>query len=656
MSLLKPNPLSYAQVDWHDDQPESTTFGDIYFSKEDGIAETDYVFIQANQLPERFAALEPGEAHVIGETGFGTGLNFLSARALWLEKAPANCTLHFISCEKFPLRFEDLKRALSPLQEKRGFAAGLDQLLTQWPDAIEGFHRLQFDEGRIKLTLLFGEAAEQFSQLNARIDIWFLDGFAPAKNPDMWSDALFEQLDRLSHAGTRAATFTSAGLVKRGLQSAGFSITKIKGYGRKREMIVAEKSAESTTAFQQPWLRRPEPVKPTRIAIIGAGVAGTSTAFALAKRGVEIDIYERESQIATQGSGNPQGALYIKLPIKPTLPGEFHLRGFQYSQRLIQSLKLNDTQKADLCGLLQLASDQKDLQRLKGISESGRFPDSFISWVDAKQATELAGINITREGHYFPTSGWVAPAKLANHLLQLSGARLHTEANIPNIDRDESGWIVNGQSGYSHLILCTAWETDLVERLSEIRLKPIRGQTSWAQSDSLPRLNTVICSNGYISPSLENQYCFGASFKPGDSTTELRADEHQHNLELLAEVLPTLAERIDSEKLTGKAASRAASPDYMPLVGPLCEAKHLRNRYARLSTDAKAVFEEGAPWIDGLYVNLGHGSKGLVSCPISAEAIAAQIFNEPLPIEQELVDLISPQRFTIRALKRRKPA
>ncbi len=647
------DPLHHAQIEWREDQPESTQFEDIYFSKEDGIAETEYVFLAANQLAERWQQLQSRQFHTIIETGFGTGLNFLCARRLWLKLAPEHAQLHYISCEKYPLSLDDLKRALSAFQSESEFTEGIKQLTGCWPAVISGFHRISFDGGRIQLTLLFGDAAGQLSQLNAKADTWFLDGFAPAKNPEMWSDQLFTQIKRLSGKGTQAATFTSAGIVKRGLQSAGFEISKIKGYGRKREMIVATKFEDESPAYQAPWLKRsPQSRTPEKVAIIGAGVAGASTAYALASRGLAVDIYEHEPEIASQGSGNPQGALYIKLPAKPTPESELHLRGIQYTQRMIEQLSLNDGYTAKLTGLLQVAQDEKDQIRLAQLGDSPRYPDNFLKSVSAGEASELAGTQLDRPGIFFPNAGWVAPRRFAKKLIRLSGATLRTNTRALSLEQTDDGWRINGQENYTQVVLCTAWNTELLQGEVEFGLKPIRGQTTWISSANQIQLNRVICSEGYISPPLEGRYCFGSSFVPGDISTEIREQDHLHNLDLIQRMLPEFNPELSLSDLNGKAAARAGSRDYLPLIGPVCSAPLMRERFSGLSTNAKARFKQEAPWFPGLYVNLGHGSKGLITCPLSAEIIAAQICNEPLPIEQDLVDILSPQRFTIRALKR----
>ena len=644
--------IEHAQLNWRDEQPESTQFGDIYFSVEDGIAETEHVFIQSNKLPDRLAQLDQ-PIFTIGETGFGTGLNFLVARQHFLTSAKPHHTLHFISCEKYPMRLDDLKRALTPIGAKTPFTEGVNQLVRLWPAALPGFHKLSFDNGRIQLWLLFGDAAEQLSQIDTRVDAWFLDGFAPSKNPEMWNDALFKQLARLSSEQTSFATFTSAGIVKRGLQSVGFEIKKIPGFGRKREMIHGQfNQTPHSQSFSQPWLARPRTLEiPSNCAVIGAGLAGATVAHALAEKGIHVDLYERAPKPATGGSGNPQGALYAKLPAVPTAASRIHANGLQFTVNQLKSLNLNDQQHADLCGVLQLAVTEKDKKLQHKLIEANNYPETLLKLVSADEASELAGTNTDHSALFFPEAGWASPPKLVDYLLNHDKINCYFNQTIEVVEHDGQQWLINGKR-YSNVVICSAYETELLNGLAKLDVKPIRGQTSWCSAEGAPGLKTVVCGEGYISPALNGEYCFGASFKVNDSSQDLKQEEHQHNLDLLQRALPKLFEAVQERELTGRASQRAGTRDYLPMVGALCNTEKLIEQYQRLSVDASTEFNDTAPWLDGLYVSLGHGSKGLITCPIAAEIIAAQITHQPYPLEQELIDILSPQRFTIRDLIR----
>ena len=656
---MVPLKIDYAQLTWRDEEPESTQFEDIYFSVDDGIAESQFVFVGTNHLPERFTKLASDQQFTIGETGFGTGLNFLCARHAWLKHAPTDATLHYISCEKFPLRPADLERALAPLEHTLDFKPAIESLLLQWPAALPGTHQLSFDGGRIQLYLQFGDAAEQIKQIDRPVNAWFLDGFAPSKNPDMWHDRLFEQLARKSDSETTLSTFTSAGIVKRGLQKVGFNIQKVPGYGRKRDMIRGTYSTEFQAEIDgKPWLTRPSKRSTSDISgqltlIIGAGLAGATTARALANKGINVVIVEREAQPAKGGSGNPQGALYAKLPAVPTPASRIHANGLQFSTNWLKQAGLNDGHHAKLCGVLQLAANDKDRALKAKLLDAANYPFPWVQSVTAEEASRIAGTETEHDALFFPESGWASPPKLIHYLLQHDLIEQRLNQCVDSIEQCSDGWHMNGTSErFDHVVVCSAYEIKVIDRFAKLDLKPIRGQTTWCNSEGLPPLKTVVCGEGYISPPLENQYCFGSSFKVNDTSCDQKEDEHQHNLAILDNALPTLANQLRGQARTGRASQRASTRDYLPLVGGVCKTEAMLKQYERLNKDASTPFSDVAPWCEGLYVNVGHGSKGLITCPISAEIIAAQITDAPYPLERSLVDYLSPQRFIIRDLIR----
>lgn len=220
-------------LDWQDGQPFCARFGDVYFSSDSGLEETRHVFLRGNRLPERFAALPAGQGFTIGETGFGTGLNFLCAWQLFQQAAPPGAELNFVSVEKFPLQTEELRAALALWPELHVCAA---ELLVLWPQMKPGWNQWSFAGGRVRLSLACCDVLQALPEF-AAVDAWFLDGFSPAKNPEMWAQPVLNAIAHASHTGTTLATYTCAGWVRRGLQQAGFSVEKAPGFGRKREML-----------------------------------------------------------------------------------------------------------------------------------------------------------------------------------------------------------------------------------------------------------------------------------------------------------------------------------------------------------------------------------------------------------------------------------
>ena len=312
-------------------EPHSTQFGDRYFAKGEGLDESRAVFLDSNKLQQRFQALADNDHFIVGETGFGTGLNFLACWQLWHQWAPSSARLTFISVEKYPLMSTELEQALKLWPELQTLSTELMEAYRHnfLGNACSHFQNFRF--GKVRLLLIIDEATEGFKQILSaehsgfcqpdwRVDAWFLDGFAPSKNPDMWRPALFQTLSALSRKGTSFATFTAASVVRKGLKAAGFKVEKIPGFGRKREMIRGEYAASRPSLeFENektPWsvIANFKAAEATQqVAIIGAGIAGHYLAHALSKRGLKVTLIERSKEVASEASGNPQGMLYAKL-------------------------------------------------------------------------------------------------------------------------------------------------------------------------------------------------------------------------------------------------------------------------------------------------------------------------------------------------------
>lgn len=646
---------------WQDGQPYSAEFGDVYFSRDSGLAETRHVFIDHNRLPERFAALQPGETFTIGETGFGTGLNFLCAWQCFTRHAPAGARLAFVTVEKFPLDEADLARALALWPELDTEAAALR---AQYRRPPAGWHRFLFDGGRISLTLIVGDAAESLAACDARIDAWFLDGFSPARNPEMWSQSLFDAMAALSVPGTTFATFTSAGFVRRGLQAAGFRVEKTAGHGSKREMSRGERlPADAPPAWQAPWYARPAPAAGLRRAVvIGGGVAGASTAWSLAMRGWQVQLIERNDALAREGSGNAQGILYARLSAHATPLTRLVLSGYRYVLAMLDTL-LADSPDWQRTGVLQLPVDVADAQRQEDIVESGQ-AEGWVEAVDALRASALAGVTLDQGGLYFPQGGWLRPAALVERLCRHPGIEVLTGATALELDYSpETGhWIVMGEQGAialgSVVVLAGAADTAAFDCTSHLPLKRIRGQvTSIPATPASSRLATVLCHEGYVAPAHAGRHTLGASFKFNAEDLTPTREEHQENLELLRACCPALhtalgAGAIDPDTLQGRAAYRCTSPDYLPLVGPVAARGEFVRRYRELARDASLPLTAPSPLLPGLFVNTAHGSRGMITGPLSGEIIAAWVEGEPMPVARALAEALHPDRFLLRNLMR----
>jgi tRNA 5-methylaminomethyl-2-thiouridine biosynthesis bifunctional protein len=682
---MKPSPptttVELASLDWDaDGQPLSSVFGDVYFSKANGLEETRHVFLKHNQLPERWAALGDSTHFTIAETGFGSGLNFLAAWELWLATAPESAQLHFVTVEKFPLNKVDLARALALWPELKPFA---DQLIEAYPVFVgTGFHRLNFMNGRIKLTLIIDDAAQGFTKLlasthplyasnGAKIDAWFLDGFAPSKNPQMWSDELFNCIRNLSKTGTTAATFSAAAIVKNGLKNAGFAIQKVAGFGRKREMVKAQLITEpeplnpddyryrgSFSPYPVPWTvdTKKSEFSEKHALIIGGGLAGCHSARALAERGWQVKILERHSALAQEGSGNPQGVLYAKLSPLDEAQAAFNLASLQYALNFYRPLWKNI---GDQCGVLQLAYKTSEAELHKLLNAKFANADSLVEFVSAEKASQLAGILLTQSGLFFPQAGWIDPRKLCAHLVDHPNIQVEYNFHVNQLNQAENNWqaesATSGTQSAPVVIIASAKDAVNFEQANHLPIKSIRGQITFIVENAVKAsLKTVVCAEGYISPAQDGVFCTGATFNLKDTETATRTSDHQTNLDNLCEHLPVFEMEANAAELAGRVAFRCSLPDYLPCVGALPVVDKLVEDFAPLRKNARAGITTGGSYWHGLYINIGHGARGLAYTPLCAELLAAQINNESIPIPRELVNALNPARFIIRDLTRNK--
>jgi tRNA 5-methylaminomethyl-2-thiouridine biosynthesis bifunctional protein len=692
------SPLECAAIEWQDgDVPAAKNYGDIYFSPLDGLQETEYVFLQHNHLAERWQLLEADNQHIfsIGEIGFGTGLNFLTTWQLWQEVAPNNTQLHFISAEKHPLRLDDLKRSLKKWPQLKPLA---EQLIDAYPVLIPGHHLIKFCQGQVNLHLLLGDATVCFEQFRASshpelaaisghtLDAWFLDGFAPAKNPELWSDSLFELIAQLSKPGTTVATFSAAGFVRRALQSLGFEMKKVPGFKHKREMLRGtfiahpKHTTASPTPLRQrnqakaPWYVLPKHDASIRQAtIIGAGLAGVSSAYALAQRGWQVTLIDRRADVAQEASGNPQGMLYTKLSATPGKLNDFALASYLYAVRFYQQLvtqKQLNKADYDLCGLLQLVTQDQERKNFEALKTQLAAQSSLVKFVDAQQASHISGVHIEQPAYYFPNAGWLSPAQLCRQLIKHQAITPLFHSEVLDLAYEQSHPSQKGQwqlldqhqqtvARAEVVIIANSLDATRFSCSNHLPIKPIRGQISQIPSEGpLAQLKTVICHDGYITPAIGGLNSIGATFTIGDRDCAEKTVDHQRNIDNLYKAIPSLmpqgVHHLDASTITGRAGIRCTTPDYLPMVGQLPDYPQFLQDYQRLRKDANWPISTPGCYHPGLYLNIGHGSRGLTSTPLCSELLAAIINNEPSVLPRHLVKALHPARFVIRDLIRNK--
>jgi len=613
-----PPAMEPADLVWRDGVPESTRFGDVYFSRDNGLEETRYVFIGHNQLPERFQQVQDTGHFVVGEMGFGTGLNFLATWAEWVKQRPVDdsAILHFVSVERFPLRRQDLEKALSYWPELKSQAA---ELIEHYPPLIKGTHRLVLAGGRVRLTLYFGDVLDAWKDLTFIADAWFLDGFAPSLNPDMWLDEAIALITSHSKPGTSLATFTAVGRVRRSLAEAGFEIAKVPGFGRKREMLAGIYPPETAPG---------QKTRTGTVAVIGAGIAGALLARNLAERGVQVLLLDQAPRAGSAASGNPQGALYVKLGVEYNAQTELAATALSFSQRFYrpwQNCFWHPT------GLLQLATGDHEADRQRRFCERNDYPDDLLEPVDASRASKLAGISVDTGGLWFPGSGWLEPAKACEHLVEHPLIETRFSYQVANLLPCNNQWCIRNISGEdcrADAVIIAGGHNSaaLVPTGGQLRLKSIRGQiTELPEADfNLPR--AVLCGTKYLNPVHGGSAVTGATFDLQDNTPHPTRAGHQENLDELQRTLPSVSKGLqpDPEQLKGRVAFRCTTHDYQPVAGTM------------LDTEGNKL--------NGLYLLTGLGSKGLAWAPLLAEYLADVISGQPQCLPAPLAQRLETRR------------
>ena len=649
--------MKHADIEWQQGQPFSNEFEDIYFSREGGLEETDYVFLQQNHLPDRWLSPEPVEEFVVAETGFGTGLNFLVTAQQWLVKTNEQACLHYISIEKFPLSKSDLKQALACWPELEAVSA---QLIANYPPAVKGFHHIPLFDGRVVLTLIFAEVEEALQELHASVDAWYLDGFAPDKNPAMWNATVFRQVSRLGKVGTTFSTFTAAGSVRRGLQEAGFAVEKVKGFGKKREMLRGVLTQEAPFQHRAPWFALPRPTSRTRgrkhAVVVGAGIAGITTAWSLVKRGWQVDIIERHAAIAQEGSGNPLGLVMPRISLGDSAEREFYDTAFLKSVRELDRLKQQYPElNWQRGGVLQLASSERVSKQIEKLDCA----PELAQRVSVEQASDIAGIDIETPALYFPQAGWLDPVQLCRVLLNDAGDNisLHTHTDVTAIQYIDGTWqlLDAGQSlilTAGTVILANAGAASGFLPTAFLPIEQARGQISvLPASEKSSQLRCAICHEGYILPASDGEHVIGASFLAGDRSTEPRHEEDIENIRQCQAALPGLfADKTPVTK--SRAALRATTADRLPLLGPVADEAFLTENYHDLHKGKRASAYPPVEYLDGLFVNTGHGARGLTSAFLAAEVVAGLLHDEPLAVADTTWHAMHPARFQIRKFRK----
>lgn len=633
-----------AEIDWQT-VPISKQFDDVYFILPQ---EVQQVFLQPNELSERFVS---ATRFVLGETGFGTGLNFLATVELWLAKAPPAARLYYYSVEKHPLRLTDLQTAY----QDQPLADLAQSLIQHYPALIPGWHRLELFDGRVTLQLYFGDALQGLSDLDTQVDAWFLDGFTPSKNPDMWQSPLFKQLRRLSHSDTTLATFTAASQVRRGLQQAGFEVKKIPGFGAKREMIKARVDDSRSFGSKTPWFDRPKPItRPGDVTVLGAGLAGSAVAYVLAQKGLKVRVLDSEPQSACGASGNLAGAVHPLVTADWNLRSQWYWQGFQSTLRHAIPWLEQAQVEGDLSGLMHLAVDDTHKARMQSALEQVGLPVEFAQWLDKFQASQKLGGAVNYDGLWFAQGGWLNPPSVVKACLSHPNIHIEFNQTVETIEYRDQAWCLETKDSTrraSNLVLATG-ALSVLNVWADLPIRPLKGQVTHLEaSHQTWCLNKAMAHLGYSAPCGDGRAVTGATFEAPSLEPQLSQLAHQQNLAMAHQAAPGWI-KSEASEFEGRVGFRPTSPDHLPIVGAVPDRDFMTDSYLTQPHNL-AVFQYPAQrYQPGLYVTNGHGARGLMSVFLAAEILAADILGEPMPIAPSLYNASHPARFAIRPWRR----
>lgn len=600
--------LGRPHLDWSPDgTPRSLDHDDIYYSPEDGLAESRHVFLDAVGGP----ALWNNRPHtVIAETGFGTGLNFLATWQAWRSTRKPGQHLTFISVEGYPLTAQDLRRAHAVWPELQNLSS---ELTTALPPAVPGFHVVDLSDN-LRLLLLYGDAGHVLSQLDAQVNAWYLDGFAPARNADLWSDRVMTEIRRLSAPGAILATFTAAGAVRRALSALGFDVIKAPGFGRKRERITATLPGTS-----------PDIASATSPVILGNGIAGRLLHRALRHLGVEARIVAPGPDRNTGGSENP-------LPmVTPRLTLDHGAYGLLQDQTYLRALRFYGSLASgpeDIWlaprGALAVAREAEDTERQKRQIAFANWPCSLARLLSPDEARALAGRDLPYGAISFSSGGGLNKQTLIDTLW--SEAEILWPASAVSVEGDAGHWSIRDSNGLLAetdclIIAAGPLSTDFVPMLRPATAR-VLGQVDFIRrSDPGPALTF----GSYLSPSVAGEHgeriaALGATFnreaafQPGE--TAPADSETATNFRLLSERL--FGQEAEPTAATAWAAWRLTTRDRLPFVGGMGK---------------------------GRFIMTGLGSRGFTYAPLLADMLAAVIAGAPIPVRRDIKNAIAPNRF-----------
>ena len=603
----------------------------------------------------------------MGELGFGSGLNFLQTLELWQQCDERPRQLHYIAFEKYPLTLQQLSRIH---QRWPKLSQQSSAFIAQYTDHSEGCHRLLLAVD-VVLDLYFGDA---LAALNARmsescpaIQCWFLDGFSPAKNSELWQQELMQALAASSDNSTTLSSYSVAGKVRSALKNSGFEVFKVAGFGRKRHSLFAQKSDQPAAASKEnisatPWFDLAEvSFQDKTVVVIGAGLAGCSTAHSLAQRGWRVILTEAGSDLASGASGNSHLALRCRLLNADSSEARFFLHAYLFACRQFQQLQSQHDIGWNPCAVVQLANAMNKRRPLLQENLQQLYSEQIVRRLSKQEASKQAAVLLDEEALFFPQGGAMQAAALCRSYIDHPNIELKLNTRISALSRNKQSWSVAAGSEQfidaDAVVIANSYGAAQLTQCQDLALQLVRGQTTEIPANAnSEKLASVVCGARTVFPAAHNRHLISASYHLSDSESpdlEPHSEDSTENIRLAQSNFPA-AELLSSNAGADRVSLRCNSADRFPIVGLLPDTEKMKTTYAALSKNASAKFTTRGHYLPGLYVNIAHGSNGLASCPISAELLASMINRENLPLSRNIIHSLNPSRFLIRDLQKQK--
>ncbi len=625
--------------------PWSPRYGDVYASRDGAWGQARHVFLAGNGLPQRWGGRRQ---FVIAETGFGLGTNFLAAWTAWRDDPRRPQRLHFVSVERHPLPAAALAEHAA-----RGLEVRARELALAWPAPLPGVHRLLFEQGQVVLTLALGDARALVPELVLGADAYFLDGFAPQRNPALWEPTLLKALLRSARPGATLATWTTARAVREALAAAGFELELRAGYGHKREMLCGR--------FAPRWtLRRHEPpaapAAASQAVVVGAGLAGCACAHALALRGWQVTLIEAAPGPARGASALPAGLLHPMPSLDDNIAARLTRAGFLQARRQQDALDPGGRGAAWLdCGVFQQAADEEEARLLQELLARHGWPAAHMDWREPLAAADATGLPPRRGGLWYGDGRVVATPRWCAALLAAAGDRLQARYGVRALAlaREDGGWRVRTDAGdlvAPVVVVANALAAPALLGARESPVAPVRGRITRLAAGELAGLRAGITGDGYLLPAAFGApAAAGASYEtplPGEAAPgELdEALVHEANLARLRRLLAEAPAATAAGVFDG---IRCVARDRLPLAGAVADEAAAWAQRGRL----RGAHLEDLPRRPGLFALFALGTRGLALAGLLGELVAARIEGEPLPVERALAAAVDPARFLLRRLR-----